>query len=151
MKIKGAKRRNAHIFFCSNTMHLLNQRETNLRKLTKNWTVLLSIKQRDGNKFLSGSIELEKQMFIQKFNLSCSFYCFRLLRTLGFGKSLPSVMSYSGMSQSSSSEIANGFNTFFGSVFCPDFKYDLPASYEFLPELCVDNVKISEPEIKTFL
>ena len=127
--MKRTKRRNAHIFFCSKTMHLLNQRETNLCKLTKNWTVLLSLKQRERNKFLSESIDLDKQIFIQKFNLSCSFHFFRLRRTLGFGKSLPCVMSYSGMSQSSNSEIANGFNTFFGSIFCPEIKYDLPASY----------------------
>ena len=132
-------------------MHLLNQKETNLRRLTKNWTLLLSLKQREFDKSLNESIELDKQIFIEKFNLSCSSHCFRLLRTLGFSKSLPSVMSYSGVPLSSSSEIANGFNTFFGSVFSPKIKYDVPASYEFLPELCIDNVTVSETEIRTLL
>ena len=151
VKMKRAKRRNAPIFFSSHTMHLLNQKETNLRKLTKNWTLLLSLKQRELDKSLNESIELDKQIFIEKFNLSCYSHCFRLLRTLGFSKSLPSVMSYSGVSLSSSSEIANGFNTFFGSVFSPKIKYDVPASYEFLPELCIDNVTFSETEIRTLL
>ena len=151
VKMKRAKRRNVPIFFSSHTMHLLNQKETNLRKLTKNWTLLLSLKQRELDKSLNESIELDKQIFIEKINLSCSSHCFRLLRTLGFSKSLPSVMSYSGVSLSSSSEIANGFNTFFGSVFSPKIKYDVPASYEFLPELCIDNVTVSETEIRTLL
>ena len=46
VKIKRAERRNATIFFSSHAMHLLNQKETNCRKLTKNWTLLLSLKQR---------------------------------------------------------------------------------------------------------
>ena len=60
-------------------------------------------------------------------------------------------MSYSGFSLSSSSEIANGFNTFFGSVFSPKIKYDVPASYGFLPELCIDNVTVSETKIRTII
>ena len=50
-----------------------------------------------------------------------------------------------------SSEIANGFNTFFGSDFSPKIKYDVPTSYEFLPEICTDNLTFSETEIRTFL
>ena len=87
VKMKRAKRRNAPIFFSWHTMLLQNQKETNLRKLTKNWTLLLSLKQRELNKSLNESIALEKQIFIEKFNLSCSSHCFRLLRTLGFSKS----------------------------------------------------------------
>ena len=151
VKMKRAQRRNAPKFFSSKTMHLLNQKEANFRKLTKHCTLLLSLKQRELNKSLNESIELEKQIFIEELNLSCSSHCFRLLRTLGFSKSLPSVMSYSGVSLSSSSEIANGFNTFFGSVFSASIKYDVPASYEFLPELCIDNVTFSETEIRTLL
>ena len=120
--MKRAKRRNAPIFFSSHTMHLLNQKEDNLRKLSRNWTLLLSLKQRELNKSLNESIELDKQFFIEKLNLSCSSHCSKLLRTLGFSKFLPSVMSYSGVSLSSSSEIANGFNTFFGYVFSPKIK-----------------------------
>ena len=70
VKTKRAKRRNAPIDFSSHTMHILNQKETNLRKLTKIWTLLLSIKQRELKKSLSESIELDKQVFIGKFNLS---------------------------------------------------------------------------------
>ena len=132
-------------------MHLLNQKETNLRKFSKNWTLLLSLKQRELNKSINESIDLNKQIFNGKFNLSCSSNCFKLLRTLGFSKSLPSVMSYSGVSLSSSSEIANGFNTFFVSVFSPKIKYDVPASYEFLPELCINNVTVSKTEIRILL
>ena len=151
VKMKKANLSNAPIFFSSQTMHLLNHKESNLRKFLKNWTLLLSLKQRELNNSLNESIELDKQIFIEKFNLSCSSHCFKLLRRLGFCKSLPSVMSYSGVSLSSSSEIANGFNTFFGSAFSPKIKYDVPASYEFLPELCIDNVTVSETEIRTLL
>ena len=94
---------------------------------------------------------MEKQILIEKFNLSCSSHCFRLLITLGFSRSLLSVMSYSGVSLSSSSKIAYGFNTFFGSFFSPKIKYDVPASYEFLPDLCIDNVMFFETEIRTLL
>ena len=31
--------------------------------------------------------------------------------------------------------------------FSPKIKYDVPASCEFLPELCIDNVTVSETEI----
>ena len=69
VKMKRAKRRNAPILVSSHTMHLRNQRETNLRKLTKNWTLLLSLKQGVLKKFLNESIELDKQIFNEKFNL----------------------------------------------------------------------------------
>ena len=69
LKMKRAKRRNAPIFFASHTLLLLNQKETNLRKLSKNWTLLLSLKQRELNKSLNESIELDKQIYIEKFNL----------------------------------------------------------------------------------
>ena len=98
--MKRAKRRYAPIFVSSHTMHLLNQKKTNLRKFSKNWTFLLSLKQRELNKSLNESIDLNKQIFNGKFNLSCSSHCFKLLRTLGFSQSLPSVMSYSGVSLS---------------------------------------------------
>ena len=41
--------------------------------------------------------------------------------------------------------------TFFGSVFSTKIKNDVPASYECLPELCLDNVTFSETEIRTLL
>ena len=81
VKIKRAKQLNAPTFFSSHTMHLLNQKETNLRKFLKNWTLLLSLKQRELNKSLNESIESDKQIFIEKYNLSCSSHCFKLLRT----------------------------------------------------------------------
>ena len=85
--MKRAKRRNAPIFFSSQTMHLLNQEEANLRKLTKNWTLSLSLKQRELNKSFNESTELDKQIVFAKFILSFSSNLFRLLRTLGFSKS----------------------------------------------------------------
>ena len=60
VKMKRVKQRNAPIFFSSHTMHLLNRKETNLRKLSKNWTFLLSLKQRELNKSLNESIEFKK-------------------------------------------------------------------------------------------
>ena len=112
---------------------------------------MISLKQRELNKSPNELIEFEKQIFFEKFNLSCSSQCLRLLITLGFSKSLLSVMSYSGVSLSSSSKIAYGFNTFCGSFFSPKIKYDVPLSYEFLPELCIDNVTFLETEIRTLL
>ena len=120
--MKRAERRNTPIFFFSHTMHLLNQKEANLCKFSKNWTLLLSLKHRELNKSLNESIELDKQIFIEKFNLSCSSHSFKLLKTLGSSNSLTFVMFNSGVSLSSNSEIANGFNTFFGSVFSPKNK-----------------------------
>ena len=117
VKMNKDKRRKASMFFSSHTMHLTNQKETNLRKLTKNRTLLLSLKQKEFKTSLNESVELDKQIFIKIIIFSCSSPSFRLLQTIGFSKSLPSVMFYSGVSLSSISEITNGFNTFFGSVF----------------------------------
>ena len=133
--MKRAKQRNAPIFFSSHAMHLLNPKETNLRMLSKNWTLSLSPKQRELNKSLNESIELDKQISIEKFDLSCSSHCLKMLRTLGFSMSLHFFISYSGVSLSSRAEIANGFKTFF----------------RFLPELSIDNVTVSETEIRTLL
>ena len=60
--MKGAMLRNALIFFSPHTMHILYQKETNLRKLTKSWTLMLSLKQREFKKSLNESIELDKQI-----------------------------------------------------------------------------------------
>ena len=83
-KIKRSTQRNVSIFFSSHTMLVLNQKEINLRKPTKNWTLLLSLKQREHNKSLNKSIELDQPIFNKKFNFSCFSHCFRLLRSLGF-------------------------------------------------------------------
>ena len=85
--MKRDTRRNAPKTCSSYTMHLLNQKTTDFRKLTKNWTILLSSKQRVLNKSFNESIELDKQIFIKKFIFSSSSRYFRLLRKLGFNKS----------------------------------------------------------------
>ena len=124
-----------------------------------NWETLTSINSQEV-KFLDLLVEINLNQFVSgplakvtpRWILSCLMWInylylmepnlipidaekYTLLRTLGFDKSLPSVMSYSGVSLSSSSEI--GLVLILSLVvFCPKLKYDLPASYEFLLKLC---------------
>ena len=89
---KRMKRLKAPIYFSSHTMHVMNMKETNQRKLAKSWSVLLSLKQIELNKSLPESIELDKILFSDQFNLSSSKQCFKVLRTLGLNSNFPSVM-----------------------------------------------------------
>ena len=114
---KRLKPLKAPIYFSSHTMHVMNMKETNQRKLAKSWSLLLSLKQIELNKSLAESIELDKILFIDQFNLSSSKQCFKLLRTLGFNSNYPSVMFYNGNQFTSDLEKAEAFNSSFVSVF----------------------------------
>ena len=121
---KRLKRLKAPIYFSSHTMQVMNMKETNQRDLAKSWSLLLSLKQIELNKSLAESVELDKILFIDQFNLSSSKQCFKLLRTLGFNSNYPSVMFYNGNQFSSDLEKAEAFNSFFVSVFAAKIGYN---------------------------
>ena len=83
IKLKRSKRKVLPIFYSSHTVHLINQKETTLRKLKKENSYLQAIKLKDITRYLSESIELDKEVFINQFNLSSTSECFKLLKTLG--------------------------------------------------------------------
>ena len=62
--------------------------------MSRFWSFQLALKQRKIDLSLSQSIELDKLVFLDSFNLSSSTECFRMLRKLGFCNHIPSVMYY---------------------------------------------------------
>ena len=91
---KRKRRRNFPIYYSSHTIHLPNQKDTNIRKMSRFWSFQLALKQRELDLSLSQSIELDKLVVLDSFNLSSSTECFRMLRKLGFCNHIPSVMYY---------------------------------------------------------
>ena len=75
-------------------MHLINIRASNERKLKQNWNLSLSLRQMRLNSDLSGSIELNKIIYVESFNTQDSNHCFQSLRFLRQASSYPSVMKF---------------------------------------------------------
>ena len=86
---KRKRRRNFPIYYSSHTIHLMNQKDTNIRKMSRFWSFQLALRQREIDLSLSQSIELDKLVFLDSFNLSSSTECFRMLRKLGFCNHIP--------------------------------------------------------------
>ena len=69
---KRFRRLNVSINYSSHTIHILNQKQTNSRKLSKEWSLLLAKKDASLTKEFSFSIELDKLLFREKFELESS-------------------------------------------------------------------------------
>ena len=119
LQFKRSKRPNFPVFFPSHTVHLLNRVETNQTTLNKDWTLHNSIKHIELTLVLSDSIELDKHIYIEQFSLQSPTDCFKLLRSIGFSQSYPSVMYFDYRVLHTESEKATCFNNYFGSVFGP--------------------------------
>ena len=117
VKFKRSKRINLPLFYSSHTVRLINQKETTLRRFSREGSVLQAIKLSELLKELSESIELNKQLLINQFNLSLTTPCFKLLRSLGFSTNLPTTMFHNGATFNREFEIASEFNNYFASVF----------------------------------
>ena len=98
-------------------MHLINQKETTLRRLSRDGSYLQAIKLRELLKELLESTEMEKELFINQFNLFSTGHCFKLLRSLGFSSNLSTTMFHNGATFNKEFEIASEFNNYFASVF----------------------------------
>ena len=112
-----SKRMNLPLFFSSHTVHLMNQKKTTLRRLSREGSCLQAIKLRELLKELSESIELDKELFFNQFNLSSAKHCSKLLRSLGFSTNLPTTMFHTGATFNTEFEIASEFINYFPSVF----------------------------------
>ena len=111
-------------FYSSHSVHLFNKRCTALRRYLRlpsdiNKQTYLNVLNN-----LSFSVDLEKIAYVDKFSETNSSLhgCFKLLRSLSCDSDIPETMfrdiPYAPLSDSRA--IANGFNTFIGSVFNED-------------------------------
>ena len=98
-------------------MHLINQKETTLHRLSREGSFLQAIILREFLEEVSESIELDKKLFINQFNLSSTRHCFKLLRSLGFSINLPTTIVHNGATFNKEFELASEFNDYFASVF----------------------------------
>ena len=97
LQLKRSKRLHFPAFYSSHTIHILNLVRTNQTKLNKGWSLHNSIKHIELTRALSESIELDKHIYIEQFSLKSPTDCFKLLRSLGFSQSYPSVMYFECM------------------------------------------------------
>ena len=117
VNFKRSKRMNLLLFYSSHTVHLINEKKTTLRRLSREGSSLQAIKMRELSKELSESLELDKELFINQFNLSFTRHCFKLLRSLGFSTKLPTRMFHNGATFNKEFQIATEFNNYFAFVF----------------------------------
>ena len=134
IKLKRAVRLKSPLFYSSHTIHLINQRETTFKQLGSDPSFLLALKLRELNLSISESIELDKEVFINQFDLSSTRQRYKLLRSFGFNSSFPPVMFHGGESFFTESEKALGFNKFFASVFQDKSSHTVPDQ---LKEPCI--------------
>ena len=149
-KSNGSKRMNLPLFYSSHTVHLINQKKTTRRRLSREGSFLQAIKLRQLLKELSESIELDKEMFINQFNLSSTSHCFKLLRSLSFSTHLPTTMFHNGATFNKKFEIAYEFNHYFASVFNDKVISPLP-DYISSSNVCLNDLDLSLENITVLL
>ena len=74
-KLKRTVRPKSPLFYSSHTIHLINQRETTFKQLGSDPSFLLALKLRELNLTISDSIKLDKELFINQFDLSSTRQC----------------------------------------------------------------------------
>ena len=147
---KRAKRLSLPLYYSSHTIHLLNTRDTTLRKLSKYSSFLQATKLKEITTAISDSIELDKQLFVNQFDLSSSRLCFKLLRNLGFGKTLPSVMFHKTKALNSDHEKSSEFNSYFASVFNEKEDHQFPETFD-NPSIKLDDFQLSVSDVEDLL
>ena len=150
IKIKRAIRKKLPPFYSSHTVHLTNQKESTLRKLENDASFLLAIKLGDLNISLSNSIEMDKEIFVNQFDLSSTRHCFKLLRCLGFSSSIPSVMILGIESFHTDFDVALAFNRFFASVFNENSAHSAPLQCE-VPTIKLSDLSLSLSDVRYLL
>ena len=121
-----------------------------MKKFEKEASFLLAIKLRDLNISLSNSIEMDKEIFINQFDLSSTRHCFKLLRCFGFSSSIPSVMILGKKSFHTDSDKALGFNEFFASVFNASLAQSAPLQCE-KPTIKLSDLSLSLSDVRSLL
>ena len=110
VKFKRSKRINLPFFYSSYMVHLINQKETTLRSLSREGSSIQAIKLRELLKELPESIELDKKLFIILFNISSTRHYFKLLRSLVFSANIPTTKFNNGSTFNKEIEIPSEFN-----------------------------------------
>ena len=114
------------MFYASHTIHLINQRETTFKQLGSDPSFLLALKLGELNLSISDSTALDKELFINQFDLSSTRQCYKLLRSFGFNSSFPPVMFHGNGSFFTDSEKTLGFNKLLASVLQDKSSYTVP-------------------------
>ena len=148
-KIERGIRKKLPPFYSSHTVHLTNQKST-LRKFENDASFLLAIKLRDINISLSISIEMDKEILVNQFDLTSTRHCFKLLRCLGFNSSIPSVMILGNESFHTNFDIGLAFNRFFASVFNETVAHSAPLQCE-VPTIKLNDLSLSLPDVRYLL
>ena len=110
----------------------------------------LSLKQLELSRAVTKSIDLDKDVFINQFNLHHTRNCFKLLRSFGFSSLIPTALRNEKSVPYTDLEKLEGFNTYFGSVYRESPITALPSTVE--EEIALfDNVYISVLSIEKYL
>ena len=99
-------------------MRLLNKRRT-LQKTSRASGSSKTASELQISQDIAESIELDKQILIDRLNIQWSTKCFKLIRGLRESSAFPSVMKLGNVFASDSFSAANLFNSFFYSTFSP--------------------------------
>ena len=150
VKFKRSKMLKLLLFYSSHKVHLINQKEFTLRRLSRAGSFLPAIKLRELLIELSETIELDKELIIRQFNLSSTRHCFKLLRSLGFSTNLPIIMFHNGATLNKEFEIASEFNKYFASVFNDKAKSPLSDSTS-SSNVCLNDLDLTLENITLFL
>ena len=110
----------------------------------------LSLKQLELSRAVSESIDLDKEVFINQFNLHDTRNCFKLLRSFGFSSLIPTALRNEKSVLYTDLEKAEGFNSYFGSVYRESPITALPSTVGAKNAL-LDNVNISVLSIEKYL
>ena len=93
---------------------------------------------------------MDKEIFVNQFDLSSTRHCFKLLRCLGFSSSVPSVMILGNESFHTDFDIALAFNTFFASVFNENVAHSAPLQCE-VPTIKLSDLSLSLSDVRYLL
>ena len=110
----------------------------------------LSFLLRDLNISLSNSIEMDKEIFVNQFDLYSTRHCFKLLRCLGLSSSIPSVMNLGNETFHIDFDIALAFNRFFASVFIKNVAQSDPLQCE-VPTIKLSDLSLSLSDVRYLL
>ena len=146
---KRTKRINYPNFYSSHTLHLINKRDTLMRKITKNLNWVLIFKLCLIKNEISESIELDKATFLDTINLTDIRHCFKYLRSMKTSSVYPSVLEWNGYKAHSIVEKANVFNNYFCSVFGPATQITIVLSNH--PSIILSNSLVAVSEVENML
>ena len=117
--LKRSKRSTTPYYYSSHSIHLINKKGTLLRKLRKSWSLSDSLMLKDVLKSLEESIELDKLILVENFNLQNPKDGFKLINTLKNSTVYPPVMYFGNQSLVDDLSKAEALNNYFSSVFNP--------------------------------